>query len=196
MAKQTKNLPIDERWHDKTPLGNMAKNHSYVDGEYLESEYSHQEFPKMKYHPDFVAEKKDGVEYSYTQVAQQVNSREDEEELGEDWKDSPGELGIITAPDAAFQNKKRKEAASRSWREAAMPDKQVIGEEHLEFLKAAGAPVKNMADVYTLLAQMTKQQCDAFMAEVKAAQEADGESDEVPATPQKRNKKEKALVTA
>src|SRR5437588_12853223 len=99
MAKELKNLPIDHKWHDTGTLGAMAKPHTYLDGEYVETSYDRNagEYPKMKYHEDFVANPKDGIEYAFTELPQIVHSREEEADLGADWKDSPGAVGVITA---------------------------------------------------------------------------------------------------
>lgn len=167
MAKEIKNLPIDYKW--KPELGAMGTNHSYFDGEYTERAYEHQEFPKVKYHADFVAHPKEGVEYSFTELPQTVNNREEEQKLGDDWKDSPGQVGVITAPDLAeSQKRKRAQAATGSnWRAAVAGNNADATEQHLKFLQSEGGEAKTMADLYNFLAGLTGQQMKSFMKEAK-----------------------------
>src|SRR5262249_36513214 len=77
---EPRNLPIDYRW--KPELGVRDRNHVLKNGEYVEIEYAHKEFPKFKYHPDYVHVKEEGVEYPFTAHAQLVNSAVEEAELG------------------------------------------------------------------------------------------------------------------
>src|SRR5215475_13335588 len=95
---EPKNLPIDYRW--KPELGVRDKSHELKNGEYVEVEYEHKEFPKFKYHAAYVHQKEPGVEYPFTAHAQVVNHAGEEAELGSEWKDSPGGHQIVTAPDA------------------------------------------------------------------------------------------------
>lgn len=172
MAKKDKNLPVDQKWNDTAPLGNMAFNHDFVDGEYVKKDYAHEEYPKMMYHADYLAHPTPGQELSFTQQAQRAENADEETKLCDDgFSDSLAKLGIVTAPDAADELKKRKAAAAAGsdWRKSVNGGRPPIGEAHLEFLKAAGAQVETLADVYTFLAQMSSQQMNAFLAEVEAA---------------------------
>lgn len=163
-----KNLPVDYKW--KPEFGTRTGSHQFTNGEYVETTYSHQEYPKLKYHADYIHNKRDGVEYPPTAHAQLVNSAEEEVELGEDWKDSPGEHGIQTAPDAEGQavlNRQRLAEAS-NWRSAPGAPAAQVGQKHLAFLQAQGMNVKDMVEAYAFLATLTGAQMKTFMAEVDA----------------------------
>src|SRR3954467_9496403 len=137
MAKREQNLPIDHKWHDLTQFGNMAKPHVFAEGEYLDIGVQTQnEYPKVKYHADFVAFPKDGQEYGFTELPQVVHDREEEEALGSDWKNNPADFGIVTAPDAAHSQaqKRARSAAGANWRASALPNSNPdLTETHLQF---------------------------------------------------------------
>jgi hypothetical protein len=166
MAKD-KNLPVDHKWVQD--LGAMGKNHAFVDGEYVETTYVHQSYPKTKYHADYVHDRKEGQEYQFTQLPQTVLDMDEEILLGEDWKDSPAYFCIQTCPDAESQAKKKRAiaAAGANWR-AAVPgaNNQALTEAHVHFLQANGMPeIKSLGDAYTFLSGMTSTQMSSFMKE-------------------------------
>jgi hypothetical protein len=129
-------------------------------------------YPKMKYHADYIHPQKEGVEYSITQSPILVHSAKEERELGDEWKDSPTEHGIITAPDADQVKARRAEQvkAGANWR-AALPNAPDadLGQRHIDFLQAQGmADLKTMGDLYAFVGKFTGAQMKSFMAEVAA----------------------------
>jgi hypothetical protein len=166
LAKE-RNLPIDHKWNDQTQFGAAAKPHVFVDGEYVEVPYVHQEFPKMMYHADFVVHPLPGQDLGFTQIAQVVENEEEVKELGPEWKASLLEHGIETCPSAeTLQSRKRSQAAAgANWRAALPNSNPNITDLHLQFLQAAGVEVKTLGDVYTFLAGMTSSQMKSFMQE-------------------------------
>lgn len=169
MARDGKNLPVDHKW--KPENGVRDKNHEYANGEYLETAYQHQEFPKTMFHPNYVHNRKEGIEYAFDQLPQVVNNVDELEQLGPDWKESPAEHNIVTAPDQAHTMRMKKDAAAKGkdWRAAVPGAGMSLTEEHLNYLKAAGADVKTMADMYALVAKWTSAQMQGFMEEVAKA---------------------------
>lgn len=171
MAKPGQNKPPDFNFTAEKlnePLGERAKNHDFVDGEYVAKPYIHQPYPKMKYHPEYVHEQKDGIVYGFTECAQQVSSEEEEKALGQDWKDSPAAFGIVTAPDTRMVGLRRLEEAKQSgqWRKGANIPKEQVTEKHLEFAQANGVPnLETLGDLYGFLAKLSSAQMRDFMKE-------------------------------
>lgn len=171
MPKQGQNKPDDFNYTREKlneAIGERAKNHVYRDGEYVAVDYVHQEFPKVKYHADFVYQKNEGILYSFTESSQLVNNRQEEQELGDGWKDSPAAFGIVTQPDEKAVAMQRLADAKKggSWRKGAnIPDESVT-ENHLEFARSNGVPnLSSMGDLYKFLATLTAAQMRDFMKE-------------------------------
>ena len=162
---EPKNLPIDYRW--KPELGVRDRNHALKNGEYVEAEYEHQEFPKFKYHADYVHDKEDGVEYPFTAQAQLVSSAKEEAELGPEWKNFPAEHNIVTAPDAEeVAGRRRKSAAAgANWRAAASLPAVTITDRHVAFLRAQGMNISSQPETYAFLATLTSAQMKSFLNE-------------------------------
>lgn len=191
IAKAGKNLPEDYNFtaeKQREAWGPMGKNHKFVDGEYIETPYIHVEYPKMKYHPDYVHEQKPGTAYGFTESAQLVNNPEEEKALGTDWKDTPGEVGKITAPDAKTVSIRRAEEAKEAgkWRKGANIPQEQVTDMHLEFARANGVPnLEGIADLYKFLATLTGAQFRDFMQE--ASEWAKPEEKRGPGRPKKEN---------
>lgn len=170
-AKQGQNKPDDYNYTAekmREVWGPMGKNHVYADGEYTERPYIHQDFPKMKYHADYVHDQKPGTLYSFTESAQLVNNPEEEKALGEEWKNSPADFGIVTQPDTKSVQLKRLEEAKQgqSWRKGANIPNEEVNESHLEFARQSGVPnLEGLGDLYKFLATLTVPQMRDFMKE-------------------------------
>src|SRR5258708_23391580 len=162
---EPRNMAIDHSW--KPDLGARGMNHEFKNGEYVEVSYTQREFPKFKYHADYVHDKKDGVEYPFTTQAQLVNNAEEEAELGAGWKDSPADYGIVTAPDAeeVSKRKRAKAATGSNWRAATSLPAVSVSEHHIAFLQSQGMDISSLAQAYTFLATLTSTQMKSFMEE-------------------------------
>jgi|SRR5579872_376312 len=152
MARTT-NLPVDHAW---SQIPNPCKNsHIFKDGEYIESPWVREEYPKYKYHA--------------TLAPVLVNSEDEEIMLGDGWEDSPAKHGIVTAPSAEENHatKIKQAAAGANWKVAlGVAAQNNITEEHIEFLQSFGRQdIKTIGDVYTFLTPMTSQQMKSFMDE-------------------------------
>jgi phenylacetate-coenzyme A ligase PaaK-like adenylate-forming protein len=75
-------------YHLYPDLGIKGKPHIFEEGKYREAPYLHKVYPKAKYHRDFVLHQKPGKEYGFNEVAQIVNSAEEEAKLGAGWADT------------------------------------------------------------------------------------------------------------
>jgi len=172
---EPKNLPIDYRW--KPELGVRDKSHELKSGEYVEVQYEHQEFPKFKYHADYVHQKEEGVEYPFTANAQVVNNAKEEAELGEEWKDFPGEHKIVTAPDAeeVASRQRKSAAAGANWRAAASLPAVVISDHHVAFLRAQGMNISGLSEAYAFLATLTSAQMKSLLDEAAGWSDEAGE---------------------
>src|SRR5579859_1799057 len=127
-----KNLPLEKNFYpNQNNPREWDKPHKWENGEYVETPgLANPEFPKVKYHPDYVHVQKPNKEYGFTECAQMVNSAEEEAELGPEWKDAPK---MITCPNAKQVAAKQKEIGS-NWRAAAdLPSD--ITEMHVQFLQ-------------------------------------------------------------
>lgn len=170
-SSKGKNLPEDYNFSAEKMAeawGPMAKNHVYTDGEYVPKPYIHQEYPKNKYHADYVHDQKPGIIYKFTESAQLVADAEEEKALGEDWKDSPLALGIMTLPDEKAVALRRIEEAKQgqNWRRGASIPTEQVTEKHLEFAQTNGVPnLNHMGDLYKFLATLTAAQMRDFMKE-------------------------------
>lgn len=179
---EPRNMAVDHSWD--TDLGARAANHEFRNGEYVEVPYIQQDFPKFKYHADYVHDKKEGVEYPFTAQAQLVNNAEEEAELGGGWKDSPADYGMVTAPDEeeVSKRKRAKAATGANWRSATSLPAVSINQHHLAFLQAQGMEINSLAQAYTFLATLTSTQMKSFMDEAAVwngkAQPAAGVTDE------------------
>jgi len=171
MPKAGQNMPTDYNFSAeklREPWGNMAYRHKFVDGEYVRDDSPLSEYPKAKYHPDYVHEQKEGTIYGFTECAQIVNSKEEEDQLGTEWKDSPAAFGHITAPDTKAVALKRIEEAKQAgqWRKGANIPNEQVTEKHLDFARENGVPeLETMADFYRFLATLTSTQMREFMKE-------------------------------
>jgi hypothetical protein len=165
---EPKNLPIDYRWRPE--LGVRDRNHVLKNGEYVEIEYEHKEFPKFKYHADYVPVKEEGVEYPFTAHAQLVNSAVEETELGPEWKDFPAEHNIVTAPDAeeVASRQRKSAAAGANWRAAAALPAVTITDHHVAFLRAQGMNISSLPEAYAFLATLSSAQMKSLLDEAEA----------------------------
>lgn len=187
MAHQNQdNLDITKDFYPD--LGIKGKSHVYEEGKYREAPYLHKVYPKAKYHRDFVLVQKPGKEYGFNEVAQMVNSAEEETKLGADWKDSPGEFGIVTAPNAE-QISEKKRGQGSSWRAATELPPEVTMH-HVRFVRAQGMThINDVAELYTFLGTLGSAQMADFMREAatwkptKASDIQEEEKDENPRKP-------------
>lgn len=162
MAVQGKNLPLEKDFYPDQ--GVMGKPHAFVNGSYEEKPYIHQEYPKAKYHADYVHDQKPTKEYGFNECAQIVNSKDEEDKLGPEWKDGPS---MITAPSAQDVSRVKKEIGS-SWRAAAaLPE--TVTEYHVQFVQSQGmSHITNVIELYKFLGGLSSAQMNDFMKEAAA----------------------------
>lgn len=132
------------------------KPHIYRNGKYEEVEggYTYSPYPKIKYHAN--------------ESPIQVNDAAEEDALGDDWRDSPADHGIITAPDVKeIQRQRIAEAnANADWKKVLPAQSVALTEHHVSFLQAAGlSDVANIEGVYAFLAKLNSAQQSKFMAD-------------------------------
>lgn len=164
-TKQGKNLPLDtDFFPNQTKPKEFDGPHVWQDGEYVKVPASTLQFPKSKYHADYVHEPKDGKELGFTEMVQIVHSEDEEKQLGDDWKDAPQ---MITAPDSK-QVAERKKQAGSNWRSAANIPDQVVNEHHVAFAQSQGMTnIANELDLYKFLGTLTGAQMKSFMADAE-----------------------------
>lgn len=169
------NLPLDKDFYPD--LGVRGKPHVYTEGRYVAADYVHKDYPKAKYHKDFVVNQRLGKEYGFNEVAQMVNSPEEEKALGDGWKDSPLEHGIVTAPNVS-QIGEKKRAQGSSWRAAAELPPEVTMH-HVEFIRSQGMThIHNVQELYEFLGKLGSAQMQDFMREAEGWKVPGAKTDE------------------
>jgi hypothetical protein len=166
---QVKNLPLETDFYpNHTKPKEYDRPHVFVNNEYVSQAPPASEYPKVKYHKDFVPNPVNGKDYGFNQVAQLVNNAEDEKRLGDDWKDSPADHGIVTAPNQQEVDEKRRSSAA-DWKAAAKLPGETVTERHIEFVQSQGMiQVTNIVELYKFLGELTGSQMTQFMKDAQA----------------------------